>query len=101
MMPSMVGRTNFISWRLAPSIATLIGTPCPSVSTLRFTPRLPRSVGLGPVFFPAQWGLGHGPVHTYPLPVNPPQFVKLLQSSLPQLEEDARLHPLLKAIMRR
>jgi hypothetical protein len=37
--------------RLAPSITAASGTPRPSVSTERLTPRLPRSVGLGPVFF--------------------------------------------------
>src|SRR2546423_14784431 len=56
-MPSMVGRTSFISWRCAPSIVSPIGTPCPSVSTLRLTPLLPRSVGLGPVFSPPKGAL--------------------------------------------
>src|SRR6266576_613208 len=51
-MLSIVDRTSFISWRCAPSIVSPIGTPCPSVSRLRFTPLLPRSVGLGPVFSP-------------------------------------------------
>src|SRR5215472_4195119 len=46
----MVGRTSFISWRLAPSIVRPMGSPCPSESLLRLTPLLPRSVGLGPVF---------------------------------------------------
>ena len=49
---SMVARTSFISCRLAPSIARPSGTPWPSVSRLRLTPDLPRSVGLGPVFSP-------------------------------------------------
>src|SRR5512135_768050 len=78
-----------------------IGTPCPSVSRLRFTPLLPRSVGLGPVFFPAQWGFGHRPIHREPVPVNPAQLIKLLQSCLPEFEEDSRFHPLLKTVMRR
>jgi hypothetical protein len=99
-MLSMVGRTSFISWRCAPSIVTPIGTPCPSVSRLRFTPLLPRSVGLGPVFFPAQRGFGHCPIHAQPAPVDPVQLIELLDSCLPQLEEDVRFHPLLKAIMR-
>src|SRR5213082_3547005 len=100
-MLSMLGRTSFISWRLAPSIVRPIGTPCPSVSRLRFTPLLPRSVGLGPVFFPAQRRFGHRPVHTQPLPVHALEFIKLLNSGLPEGEEDARSHPLLKAIMGR
>src|SRR5215210_3698825 len=88
---SIVARTNFISCRLAPSIANPIGTPWPSVSRLRLTPRLPRSVGLRPVFFPAQWRLGHRPVHAQPVPVNALQFVKLLQARLPEFQEDARV----------
>jgi hypothetical protein len=39
-------------YKLAPAITTPSGTPCPSVSTLRFTPRLPRSVGLALVTSP-------------------------------------------------
>src|SRR5436190_10382035 len=44
-MFSMVSRTSFMSFRLAPSIAKPIGMPCPSVNKLRFAP-----------FFPGQWG---------------------------------------------
>src|SRR5260370_1145261 len=99
MMLSMVGRTSFMSWRFAPSIVRPIGTPCPSVSKLRLPPLLPRSVGLGPVFSPAERRFGHRPVHTQPLPVNATEFIKLLNSGLPECEEDSRLHPLLKAIM--
>ncbi len=47
-----MARTSLTSCRLAPSIARPSGTPCPAVRRLRFTPALPRSVGLGPVFFP-------------------------------------------------
>src|SRR5947209_12278889 len=54
-----------------------------------------------PFFFPAQGGFRHRPVHTQPLPVNPTEFIKLLDSGLPEGEEDAGLHPLLKAIMGR
>jgi hypothetical protein len=56
---------------------------------------------LGPVFFPAQGRFGHRPVHREPLPVNALQFVKLLQSCLPELEEDTLIDPFLKAIMGR
>jgi len=48
---SMVAHTRFISWRLAPSIATPMGTPCPSFSNDHSMPAFPRSVGLGPVFY--------------------------------------------------
>src|SRR5512135_2948397 len=99
MILSMVERTSFISWRWAPSITTPIGTPCPSVSRLRFTPPLPRSVGLGPVFFPPQRGFGHRPVHREPVPIDPAEFLKLLDSGFPQLEKDACFYPFLKPIM--
>jgi hypothetical protein len=56
---------------------------------------------LGPVFFPTQRSLGHRPVHTQPLPVNPTHFIELLNSGLPEFEEDAGFDPLLKAIMGR
>src|SRR5947209_13668345 len=100
-MLSIVGRTSFISWRLAPSISRPIGTPCPSVSKLRLTPLLPRSVGLGPVFFPAQRRFGHRSVHTQPVPIDATEFIKLRDSGLPELEEDSGFDPLLKAIMGR
>ena len=45
---STVARTSFMSWRFAPSTARPTGTPWASVSRLRLTPRLPRSVGLAP-----------------------------------------------------
>src|SRR5437764_9062519 len=61
MMLSIVGRSSFLSWRLAPSIVRPMGTPCPSVSRLRFTPLLPRSVGLGPVFSPPKGAAGSWP----------------------------------------
>ena len=79
---SMVVRTSFMSFRLAPATAKPIGTPWPSVSRLRLTPSLPRSVGLGPVFFPAQRGFGHGPVHAQPVPVDPFQLIELHETRL-------------------
>src|SRR5258706_5694588 len=98
---SSVGPTNSLSCRLAPSTTSPSGTPCPSVSTLRLTPDLPRSVGLRPVFPPAQGRLGQRPIHRQPVPLDPAQLRKLLDSGLPQFEEDARFHPGLKPIMRR
>ena len=98
-MLSIVARTSFMSCRLAPSTANPIGTPCPSVSRLRLTPLLPRSVGLRPVFFPAQRRLGHRPIHAQPVPVDAVQVVKLLHARLPQLQKDAGLDPFLKAVV--
>src|SRR5436305_7480896 len=101
MMLSMVGRSSFISWRLAPSMARPMGTPCPSVSKLRLTPALARSVGLGPVFFPAQRRFGHRPVHAQPGPVDPFDLIVRHQPGRPELLEDPGLDPLLEAVMGR
>src|SRR5215211_7900022 len=49
-MLSKVARVSLKSLRLAPATTRPSGTPRPSVSRLRFVPRLPRSVGLRPVF---------------------------------------------------
>ena len=43
----------------------------------------------------------HRPIHREPVPIKPTHLIKLLDSRLPQLEEDARFHPLLKSIMGR
>ena len=66
---------------------------------LRLTPSLPRSVGLGPVFFPAQRGLGLGPVSAQPAPVDPFQLVVLRQTGFPELPEHPSLHPFLEPVM--
>ena len=68
-----------------------IGHAAPSVSTLRLTPRLARSVGLGPLFFPPQGGLGHRPIHGLPTPVDPFASVVFHQAHLPQLQKYAGL----------
>ena len=95
----MVARTSFISCRLAPSTAKPMGIPCPSVSRLRLTPRLPRSVGFGPVFFPPERCFRHRAIHAQPVPINPVQFSELLYPSVPELQKDLCLHPLLKAVV--
>src|SRR6478736_5166033 len=96
---SSVARTIFMSCRLAPSIARPIGMPCPSVSKLRLTPLLPRSVGFRPVFFSPERCLRHRSIHTQPSPVDALQFVKLLDAGIPQLQEDASFDPFLEAVM--
>src|ERR1700677_4352801 len=96
---SMVSRTNWWSGRLAPSTARPMGTPCPSTNWLRLTPFLARSVGFLPVFFPPEGCLGHAPVHTQPLPVDPLDAVVVEQTGLPPLGKDARLDPFLKAVV--
>src|SRR5437763_12276551 len=98
-MLASVASTSFMSWRLAPSIATPTGIPAPSTSWLRLAPRLPRSVGFLPVFFPPQRRLGHAPVHRQPRPVDPRPVVVGQQARLPQPPEEAGPHPLLEAVV--
>jgi hypothetical protein len=52
-----------------------------------------------PVFFPPEGCLGHASVHTQPFPVDTLQTVILQESGLPQRQEYAVGHPLLKAIV--
>jgi hypothetical protein len=78
-----------------------MGTPPPSVSTLRFVPLLPRSVGFLPTFVPPKGGFGHRAIHRQPLPVNPLQGVIVSQALFPQGDDDVRLHPLLETAMGR
>src|SRR5215510_12707830 len=98
-MLSRVSSTIFMSGRLAPSTAKPTGMPLPSTSRLRLTPRLARSVGLGPVFFPPEGCLGHAAVHAQPRPVDFLQVVVLQQASAPHLQEDAGLDPFLEAVV--
>src|SRR5439155_19045974 len=67
-MLAMVSAMSLWSFRFAPSIVSPTGTPAPSVRRLRLVPSLARSVGFGPVFFPAQRGFGSS--HR-PSPANP------------------------------
>ena len=72
-MLESVSITSFWSCTLAPPTATPNGTPAASTRTDRLTPSLPRSVGFGPVFFPAQRRLGHAPsrlCHCQSMPIN-------------------------------
>src|SRR5690349_1280137 len=73
--------------------------PMPLREDTTFHAALAAIGGIGPSFLPAQRGFGHRSVHTQPVPLKPAQLIKLLDSGLPQLQEDASLHPLLKAVM--
>jgi len=95
-MLSTVSAKSLKSFRFAPSTTRPIGTPRPSVNRLRLVPRLARSVGLGPVFFPAERSLGHRPVHREPLPVDPLQLVVSEESAFPERAKHSGLSPLLK-----
>src|SRR3954471_8231181 len=96
-MALSVGRISLWSLRLAPSIAAPRGTPRPSVSTERFTPRLPRSVGLRPVFPPAQGRFAQGPVQRQPRPIDAAQGVVGQQALAPERLEHPGRDPLLEA----
>jgi len=85
---------------LAPSIATSMGMPCPSVSTNRLTPAFPKSVGWGPVFFP-QRRPDHRPVYTQPVPVSALQFIERFDADLPQFQEHAGGDPCATSVIRR
>src|ERR1700687_3516323 len=98
-MLSMVSRTNFMSLRFAPATANPIGIPWASVKRLRLTPLFARSVGLGPLFFPAQRSLGHCAIHAQPVPIQPVQFLKACQPAGPEFQKDACRFPFLKATM--
>src|SRR5260370_2202008 len=98
---SRVSSTIFMSLRLAPSTAKPIGIPLASTNWLRLTPRLARSVGFFPVFFPPERRLGHVAVHARPGPVDPFHLVVAQQTCLPHLFEDPGFDPFLEAIVRR
>ena len=98
-MRSRVSATILLSCVLAPQTDSPIGRPFPSVSRLRFVPCLARSVGLGPVFFPPERGLGHRSVHRLPFPVQSMQIIEFLQGFRPQFLEDSPLHEHLEVSM--
>src|SRR5665213_1769609 len=100
-MLSRVARVSFMSLRLAPATARPTGMPSASTSRLRLTPFLARSVGFLPVFFPPERCLRHAPVHRQPGPVDSLPVVVSHQARLPHRQKDARLHPLLEAVVGR
>src|SRR6266851_6184491 len=75
--------------------------PMPFREHTAFHAALAAISGIRPSFFPPQRGFSHRSIHTQPVPVDPAQVIKLLESCLPQFEEDSRLHPFLKAIVGR
>jgi hypothetical protein len=100
-MLSSVSRAILKSLRFAPSTARPTGTPDASVSRLRLVPFLARSVGLGPVFFPAERRLRHRSVHRQPVPVEAYELVVGEQPTAPKLLEDSRFGPLQESAMGR
>ena len=99
-MASKVCSNNCTSGTLAPAITTPNGPPAPSTARLFFVPDLPRSVGLGPVFFP-EAGFAQTPIHCLPLPLDAGQRITFFQQNGPQLDENRIVHPALKPPMNR
>ena len=95
-MLSIVSAISLWSFLFAPSTVSPTGTPAPSVSRLRFVPRLARSVGLGPVFFPAQRSLRHRAVHRQPFPVDPFGLVVGQEPLAPELVKHSCVEPFAK-----
>src|SRR5208337_4561553 len=96
-----VPSTSLLSWQLAPSTATAIGIPCPSVSRLRLTPDFALSVGFLPVFSPPNGAFVIAPsIHCH-AQSSPFFFIQFQQSRLPHLLEDLGFYPLLKSNMHR
>src|SRR5690348_6615699 len=96
-----VSTNSLKSFVFAPATHKPTGTPLDSTSNERLVPRLARSVGLGPVFFPRQGRFGHRPIHGKPTPVDAVEGVILGQPGLPEAQEKPVLDPLLETIMRR
>jgi hypothetical protein len=57
-------------------------------------------VGLGPVFFSAQGGFSHRSIHCEPVPIDPAYLLKLLDTRLPEGQENTRFQPFLESITR-
>src|SRR5262245_30738315 len=93
--------TSLQSCRFAPSTARPIGIPLASVSTIRLVQSFVRSVGLGPVFFPAKRRLRRRTVHRYPAPVEAFEFVVTKKPAFPELEEHVGIDPLAKTAIGR
>ena len=62
-------------------------------------PGLPRSVGFGPVFFPAETGFVHAPVGGLPGPVDVAEFLAFFQERGPDEPENALSSPGLEPVM--
>lgn len=62
--------------------------------------RLAAIGGISARLFSSHRGFGHGLVYTQPVPVDLVQFIKPLDSCLPQFQEVSCIHPLLKPIVR-
>lgn len=97
-MASSVSSSSLKFGTLAPATTAESGPPSASIKMERFTPFLPLSLGLGPTGSP-KTSLAHRSVGGLPLEVHPAEFPALLDQSLPNEIQNAKLHPPLKSSM--
>src|SRR5207245_10219101 len=86
---------------LAAVIPNPIGTPPPLVRTWRLVPDFARSVGFGPVFFPALWGFVQGGIGRLPGPLQALGGIIVLHDEVPHRRPHAAFDPGLEAPMHR
>ncbi len=96
---SMVASTRVISLSFAAPTAKPTGMPFVSVSKLLLTPFLPRSVGLGPLFFPSEGRFCHSSVHRQPRPVDAFGLIVFEKPFLPKTMKETFLRPVLETSM--
>src|SRR5215213_6921335 len=83
------------SGTFAPAITAARGSPSASTRRERFTPFFPLSVGLGPIWSP-QTSLAHSAVRGLPLKVHPTELLAVLDETLPDEIQHAKLDPSLE-----
>lgn len=98
-MESMVASRSLQSCRFAPSSTAAKGPPSASTKILFFVPSFPRSVGLGPIFSPAEPGLVGASVGGLPCPIKAAEFVAFGNKLFPDALEKTLFHPLLEPVM--
>src|SRR5947209_4596294 len=98
-MASIVARSIRRSKTLAPASTTPSGPPSPSTTSDFLVPFLPRSVGLGPTFFPPEPGLAQRGIGALPLPIDRTQLVALLDEDRPDPLHDPTGAPALEPIV--
>src|SRR5215217_4493573 len=94
-MASSVASSSLKSGTVAPAIAAARGPPSASTRRERFTPFFPLSVGLGPIWSP-KTSLAHSAVLGLPLKVHPTELLAVLDETLPDEIQHAKLDPSLE-----
>src|SRR5215218_5319432 len=94
-MASSVASSSLKSGTFAPAITAARGPPSASTRRERFTPFFPLSVGLGPIWSP-KTSLAHSAVRGLPLKVHPTELLAVLDETLPDEIQHAKLDPSLE-----